>query len=256
MNLKAGKIKFVIIATVVVVIILLALGIWLIMNKEEKPPVVEIKPPEEQKEKMASEKITIKSTDSRSIDSNRNIQIIMPYFENLGNDATKFQEYINMKMAENSGPYQEEINVIIDEKTPSTKKIEYAVDYDRYNNDEYISLVINHDYNSGGIRTDSWKETYNVDVVEKKEIFLADLFESGIDYKEEILKVINEDAKNRNIELVGGNGLSNIPDGQKFYIEDKTLVLYFDRAAIAPAVDGELIFEMPFEYKDEMFYVK
>ena len=106
------------------------------------------------------------------------------------------------------------------------------------------------------MRSNSWKDTYNVDVKRNTEIYLRDLFEPTTDYEEEIIKEINKQASKKNYELVGGNGLSDIPETQKFYIKDKVLVIYFDPAAIAPYVYGELHFEMPFEYKDGIFYVK
>lgn len=255
MNLNHGKIKFIIIA--VVVIVILALGAFLMINlfkdgeisiggNEDDPPVIE--------NKTASEKIIVDATTSNTSNSKREIHISMPTFSNLENYS--FQQYINQRMNDTVKGYQNEINVVLDSDTPLTTKYRYNVDFNRYNNDNYVSLVINQNYQTGGMRSNSWKDTYNVDVVENIEIYLKDLFEPTVDFEKEIIDEINKQADKKNYELVGGNGLSDIPETQKFYIKDGVLVIYFDPAAIAPYVYGELHFEMPFEYKDGKFDVK
>ena len=45
-----------------------------------------------------------------------------------------------------------------------------------------------------------------------------------------ILDEINLQAKLNDIELIGGNGLTNIADTQQFYIKDNKLVRYIDEA--------------------------
>lgn len=254
MNLNHGKVKFIIIAIVVVMV--LAVGGYFLVKflKSEPagpdgpdvPPVVE--------NKTASEKIIVDATISNTSDSKREIHISMPTFSNLSDYA--FQQYINQRMNDTVKGYQNEINVVLDEDTPLTTKYRYNVDFNRYNNDDYISLVISQNYQTGGMRSNAWKDTYNVDVTKNTEIYLKDIFDATVDYKQEIISEINKQAEDKNYELVGGNGLSDIPETQKFYIKDGALVIYFDPAAIAPYVYGELHFEMPFEYKDGKFYVK
>lgn len=254
MNLNHGKVKFIIIAIVVVMV--LAVGGYFLVKflKSEPagpdgpdvPPVVE--------NKTASEKIIVDATISNTSDSKREIHISMPTFSNLSDYA--FQQYINQRMNDTVKGYQNEINVVLDEDTPLTTKYRYNVDFNRYNNDNYISLVISQNYQTGGMRSNAWKDTYNVDVTKNTEIYLKDIFDATVDYKQEIISEINKQAEDKNYELVGGNGLSDIPETQKFYIKDGALVIYFDPAAIAPYVYGELHFEMPFEYKDGKFYVK
>ena len=255
MNLNKGKINFKLIAIILVVIILLTVGGILLFNfiknrNDGKNPVEE--PPIEEN-KTASELIIVDAIIANTADSKRDIRISMPAISNLSNYA--FQQYINKTMSDTVRGYQDEINIVLDENTPSTTKYTYKVDYNRYNNDDYLSIVINQNYRTGGMRSNSWKDTYNIDVKNNREIYLKDLFAPTTDYKTEIVKEINKQAKEKNYELVGGNGLSSIPEKQKFYIEDGVLTIYFDPAAIAPYVYGELHFKMPFKYVNGIFSV-
>lgn len=254
MSLRQGKVKFIIIAIVVVAVLIVA-GVFIVkfLGGEQVGPIDQENPPVID-EKTASEKIIVDATISNTTDSKREIYISMPTFSNLSDYS--FQQYINQLMNDTVKAYQNEINVVLDGDTSLTTKYRYNVGFNRYNNDDYISLVINQNYQTGGMRSNSWKDTYNVDVVRNTEIYLEDLFDATTDYKKEIVSEINKQAEEKNYELVGGNGLSDIPETQKFYIKDGVLVIYFDPAAIAPYVYGELHFEMPFEYKDGKFYVK
>lgn len=256
MNLNQGKVKFIVIAIIILVIaILVGGGIFLynilnndgpISGDEDKPIVSE--------EKTPSEKTIVDTTESKTSDSKREIHINMPRISSLTDYS--FQQYINKRMSDTVKYYQNEINVVLDENTPVITKYRYNVEYDRYNNGNYLSIVIDQDYNTGGMRSNAWKDTYNIDVVRNREIYLSDLFESTVDYKKEIIDEINTQAMLKNYELVGGNGLKDIPDKQKFYIKDGKLIIYFDPAAIAPYVYGSLNFEMPFELKDGKFNVE
>ena len=153
-------------------------------------------------------------------------------------------------MVNSTSPYIKEIEVVADETI--TKQYKYTVSYERYNNDNYISLVILQNYSTGegGMRSNEWKDTYTVDVVKNKLLSLADVCAMN-NYKQIIVDEVNKQARSQN--LMAGNGLTHIPETQRFYIKDKKLYIYFEPASIAPYLDGELIFEMPFEYVDGKF---
>lgn len=256
MNLNHGKVKFIVIAIVIVVIALLVGGVILYINSRDgNKPIIGPDPgPVVDEKKTPSEKTIVDTTESRTSDSKREIHINMPRISNLSDYS--FQQYINKRMSDTVKYYQNEINVVLDENTPVTTKYRYNVEYDRYNNGNYLSIVIDQDYETGGMRSNAWKDTYNIDVVRNTEIYIKDLFESTVDYEKVIVDEINKQAVLKNYELVGGNGLKDIPEKQKFYIKDGKLVIYFDPAAIAPYVYGSLNFEMPFELKDGKFNVE
>lgn len=156
------------------------------------------------------------------------------------------QDAINDEIARTVIAYRDEINAIVDDETPATNLYTYKTSYERYNNGDYLSLVVNNDYETGGIRTNHWKDMYNVNARTEKQISLKDIFESGFDFETKILSEINKQAKGKGYVLMNGEGLESLNKNQKFYIKDGELVIYFDPASIAPASYGELEFVMPF----------
>lgn len=251
---NSNKKKIIIIISVIAVLaIILSVVLIFMMNKE--PVIIEPPTPDNPTQKTASEKTIIDVAKSSNVDSKRNVQINIPKFTNLTDYA--FQQFINNKMSETANYYQNEISVVADEYTPITTVYKYIVDYNRHNNDDYVSVVINHKYQTqvGGLRSNIWKDTYNIDVVRNREVVLKDLFAANVDYKKEIINEVNRQAKLSNYELVGGAGVQEIPDTQKFYIKDQELYIYFDPAAIAPYVYGELNFKMPYIWNNGKFEV-
>lgn len=254
MNLNQGKVKFIVIAIMIIVVVIIVAGLFFLLPKDQGDTPIEGENPIEEKEKSPSEKIKVDTITYIDNKEKSEISINRPSIDNLSNNT--FEQYINSQMSKTTEYYQNEINVVLDENTPNTTNYRYKVDYERYNNGEYLSLVMNQSYQTGGMRSNAWKDTYNIDVVNNREIFLKDLFERTVNYEEEIITEINEQAKLKNYELVGGNGLKSIPEKQKFYIKDGKLIIYFDPAAIAPYVYGSLNFEMPFEFENGKFNVE
>ncbi len=199
---------------------------------------------------MKSELIEIRTATTKTDTQRRMVNVAMPAFSNLSDYS--FQENINKKIADSINPYINEIAIVADESVPATAIYRYTVNYERYNNDDYISLVVLQNYSTVGLRSNVWKDTYTIDVVKNKELKLADVCDSK-DYKSKIVAEVNRQAKEKNIELVAGNGLADIPDTQRFYIKDKKLYIYFEPASIAPYLDGEMHFEMPYELVEGKF---
>lgn len=243
--------KNIIIFLVVIILLIICVVSFFAIFKEPPvivnpdPPVVEIKDPVEE--------IIIETATTKTETQRRSINVNMPKFTNLSNFS--FQESINQKISDSINPYINEIIIVADESLPATIKYKYDVEYERYNNEKYISLVVSQNYSTGGMRSNAWKETYTVDFANNREVSLADVCSSN-NYKEIIVQEVNKQAQQRNLELVAGNGLSDIPDTQRFYLKNKKLYIYFEPASIAPYLDGEMHFEMPFEYVDGKFIVE
>lgn len=164
-----------------------------------------------------------------------------------------FENSINTKIASNLADYRAEISHMVDDYTPDTKLYKYVTEYERYNWDKYLTLVINQDYQTGGIRSNTWKEIYNIDVTTERIVYLADLFDATTDYEKAIIDEITAVSK---VEFMGGEGLTKLPTYQKFYIKDGKLVIYFDPSEAASAKYGVLEYEMPFELgEDGLFKV-
>lgn len=243
------------VAVVLLVVILIVLGITIYFTINNKPIV----PPDPGSGDDViiplSETIEIRNAITKADTQKRNVDVKMPAFDNLSDYA--FQENINQKIANSINPYINEIAIVADEGSPATAIYRYTVSYERYNNDDYVSLLVLQNYStqneSGyGLRSNIWKDTYTVDVRNNRELSLADVCSSK-DYKKIIISEVNRQAKQKNIELIAGYGLENIPNTQRFYIKDKKLYIYFEPASIAPYLDGEMHFEMPFEFVDGKF---
>ena len=113
--------------------------------------------------------------------------------------------------------------------------------------DQY-HIVINIDYNTSGLRSNAWKEVFNIDVEKNKKITLSDLFSSSA-YRSQIVAEVNKQAKEKSIKLIEPEGIKTIPEDQKFYIKDHKLVIYFENSAISKS---ELEFVMPFEFNSTL----
>lgn len=243
--------KIAIILGIIVLIALISLGVYIeFFNKE---PVIDTPEPPPVDTTTPAEKIVIETATTKTETQKRNIDVNMPKFTNLSNFS--FQENINARIAESIEPYIDEIVVVSDETSPSNSKYKYEVSYERYNNTDYISLVIIQKYSTGGMRSNEWKDTYTIDFANNKEVSLANVCSSE-NYKQIIVAEVNKQAKERELNLIAGNGLSNIPDSQRFYIKDEKLYIYFEPASIAPYLDGEMHFEMPFKYANGKFILE
>ncbi len=180
-----------------------------------------------------------------SEDNNARALTDLPFAEELNNELLGlYNNYYNEIILFKDGvSYDDDKNDII-----KNKMYRFNTNYNRYNNGSIISLVINLDYNTSGLRSNAWKEIFNIDVEKCKQLDLSDLFSSSA-YKDRIISEINNQAKSKGFKLIEAEGITNIPDNQKFYIKDKKLVLYFENSAISKS---EIEFVMPFEFNESL----
>lgn len=184
--------------------------------------------------------------------ANKHIECVYPAITSL--EDKEFENSINTEIARNVQAYRNEIEFIVDDETPVTALYKYETKYHKYTCGKYLSLVIEQDYQTGGIRSNKWKDIYNINAETERLFYLSEIFKAGIDYKTAIIDEINEQATTKNIELMGGNGLTKIPDKQKFYIKDNKLFIYFAPSEAAATKFGELVFEMPFTMNEEGYF--
>lgn len=249
--------RVVIVILIIIFVALCGVGIYFgVFQGVQNPPVYESGENSGDvivENQAPSEKIEVTTSYTKTTTNRREVNVEMPTIKGLS-DYT-FQEIVNKKIAESINPYVMEIGIVADETIPAGTKYYYTVSYERYNNGDYISLVVLQNYSTGGMRSNVWKDTYTIDVVNNREILLADIC-SFKDYKKVIVDEINRQAAAKKIELVAGNGLADLPDTQRFYIKDEKLYIYFEPASIAPYLDGEMHFEMPFSFVDGRFVVE
>lgn len=242
--------RIIIVLIIIILVLLVGLGIFFIINRGPDIPDNPIESGDITEPLTESEKINVETILTKTDTQRREVNLEMPMFMNLSNYS--FQETINKEIADSINPYTNEISIVADESLPTSVKYRYTVSYERYNNDDYISLVVLQNYATGGMRSNVWRDTYTIDVVNNRELSLEDVCSSK-NYKKIIVDEVNRQAKEKNIKLIAGNGLADIPDTQRFYIKDKKLYIYFEPASIAPYLDGEMHFEMPFEYLEGKF---
>jgi hypothetical protein len=247
------KLIMVVVITIIVILLASSLVFFFLLNKgdEEEGEGNNVNPSNDENTELAAT-ITVTSTNKRTNDGAIDIDISIPVLSGL--EDKKFEYDINTEMAKDILAYESEVYVMASGDV-GINKYTFKTRYEKYVNDDYLSLVIPQEYTTGGIRSNRWKDTYNIDARKGKRIYLADLFDPTEDFQKAIISEINKQATEDNVELVGGVGLSNIPEKQKFYIKDKKLIIYFDPAGIAPYVFGELHFEMPFRYENGNFYI-
>lgn len=178
--------------------------------------------------------------------------IILPEFQNLDSE---FQKYINSKIEAELNEETVYQNAILGLEEEEIGLFTYDVTYDRYNCGDYISIVINQYIHLGEGRPRIQKKCYVINARENTLAYLCDVFANKDTYQGAIMEEINKQARSMEIELVGGNGLSELNDTQAFYIKDDKLIIYFEASEIAATAVGELEFEMPFKMVNGKFDV-
>jgi len=201
-------------------------------------------------ETAISTTILIRDKISQYSNSSKLVDTVIPEFQNLEDE---FERTINLKIHKEldeievykkatEGLSQDEIGFFT-----------YETSYDRYNCGKYISVVADQYIHIGNGRPRIQKKCYVINAETNATMTLMDVFENKLNYKKNIIAEINKQAIDKNLELMGGNGLTQLDDEQAFYIKDNKIIIYFEASEIAATAVGELEFEMPFEMKEDKF---
>ena len=201
-------------------------------------------------EEAVSENIIIKEKVVKYENSKQQIDTVIPEIQNL--DA-EYVNYFNTKMYDEISSENVYKASIEGYQAEEIGFFTYEAKYNRYNSDDYISIVIDQYIHLGDGRPKLQKKCYVIDARRSVTPTLMDVFENKVNYKKAIINEINKQATQSNIELIGGNGLKELGDLQAFYIKDGKLVIYFEASEIAATAVGELEFIMPFEMVNGRF---
>lgn len=231
------------IAIIILLVIAIAFVIFNFGRKEEIPDV---------EETSLSEKVIIKSKKTQSESSTKVINVTIPEVQSLDSD---YANYINLKMYNELSEAKVYENAIEGYASEDIGVFTYEASYERYNCEDYVSLVATQYIHLGDGRPRTQKKCYVIDSANSNSPTLVDVFKEKNSFERAILEEINRQAQEDNIELVGGNGLKELDDEQAFYIKDGKLVLYFEASEIAATAVGELEFVMPFKMVDGKFSV-
>ena len=105
------------------------------------------------------------------------------------------------------------------------------------NQRDVLSLsLLNYTYHDRAAHGMTYIKSLTFDLEKGSSIQLKDLFKSGSDYIGRISTIIQEQIKERDIQLL--EPFNQIRPDQDFYIADKTLVVYFQLYEITPYVYG------------------
>lgn len=237
--------KAIIISAAILALIVAIIVIASIINQNNQPTEEIVMP------KGLAEDVLIQTKEFTYNNSMFEVDMEVPEITNLNGT---FNSYINNKINSDTSyrnVYNELTSGISD--LENIGKFTYEVNYERYNCQDYLSLLINQSIQLGEERAINRVLIYVIDAKNSRLLLLQDVMENKIDYKKKITEEINVEAFKNRVELIGGNGLGSISDDQKFYIKDAKLHIYYDASEIAPASVGSLDFEMPFEYVNGVF---
>ncbi len=251
------KVVKVIGAILIIVVLLAAIGYvtYITFFEEKNPPIIDVNPTnsgEENSDKTLADKVQIRAITVSNKTDNIYVDNVYPSIESFINK--EFEHYINKQIANSTAEYRSEISYMVDDLTPETTLYKYTTNFEKYTWGDYLTIVINQDYQTGGIRSNTWKDLYNINARTERIIYLEDLFDATVDYESAIISEITMQAALKGYKLMGGDGLKKLPTKQSFYIRDAKLIIYFDPSEIAASEYGELNFEMPFKLDENGFF--
>ena len=235
MNKKIIPICITIIVALIIAIIIV------ITSFAEKETQIDIE------REIISESIIIKDKKTQYENSKKSVNVVIPEFQNLNSD---YGNYINSKIYKELNDTSVYENAIQGYSEQEIQNFTYETNYQRYNVEDYISIVATQYIHIGDGRPRNQKKCYVIDARNNMSPALVDIFVEKNAYKAAIIEEINNQASAKNIELIGGNGLKEISDTQAFYIKEGKLIIYFEASEIAATAVGELEFEMPFKMSE------
>ena len=242
-----------IIILLIIFILIGALG-YIAWQKMDTPggdnPPVEITPT--QTETITADKVGIETVYFNNKTGNKFVQCEYPKIISFKN--AYMQNNINLEISGHIREYINEIDYKIDDQTKPEELYQYTTSYERFNYGKYLFLVISQKIETGGIRSNEWKDIYSINVETERIVYLSEMFEVGTKFEQAIIDEITKQAAERNIEINDGNGIHKIPQKQSFYIQDGKLIIYFQPSFIAAEAYGDLSFEMPFTLNSQGFF--
>lgn len=128
--------------------------------------------------------------------------------------------------------------------------------YSRYQtgtlNQNLLSLYVDYYTFTGGAHGSTDRRPYNYDLQTGQPLELADIFQSGYDYRGLIDREISARIAAQPGDYFSGEmGFTGIKDDQRFYIRDGQLVIYFSQYEIAPYAAGIPEFAFPLDHFGE-----
>lgn len=117
-----------------------------------------------------------------------------------------------------------------------------------FENGEILSLYVDYYFYSGGAHGMTDRRAYNYDIASGRVLNLKDIFVPGYEYKARIDAAISAEISKRPEDFFQAEmGFQGISDQQNFYLQNDSLIIYFNQYEIAPYAAGIQEFRIPLQ---------
>lgn len=166
-------------------------------------------------------------------------------------EVMKFKNNIKKQSIEYEKMYTE--NLSKSNKKYIKYQYEVYINYEvKYYRNGIMSIVITKYQFTGGIHGMIYLDTYNYNLLNGDKLTLEKMFKPRVDYKKIVNKFITEEINNNPEKYFKGDeSFKGIDQDQPFYIDDDSIVLYFELYEIAPYYVGIPKFKLKFNEFDK-----
>jgi len=207
--------------------------------------------------------VSVTTREIKSKTDQLELDVKLPVINGLANKA--LQGKINKKIFNQTMQVKSELESSYEEYAASAKEFDFPahpfqlfVNYEVHTSGYVLSLVVETYQYTGGAHGSSWRDYYNLDTLNGRQLALQELFKANFDYiimiNEEINQQIQEQSKNgQGMYFEGPEGFKTISADHPFYIKNKHLVICFGQYEIAPYAAGMPEFELPIDVQAQQW---
>lgn len=201
--------------------------------------------------------VSVDTQETKSTTDQLELDMQVPVISGMTNKA--LQEQINKEVLDNAMQTKSELESMYDEYAASASEFGFPahpfqlnVSYEAYTNGSVLSLVVQTYQYSGGAHGLAWRDYYNLDTKNGRQLSLQELFRDDADYiniiNGEIQKQIADQKNSGQVMYFDGNmGFQSISADHPFYIKDNHIVFCFGQYEIAPYATGMPEFQLPID---------
>lgn len=200
------------------------------------------------------------SVDTRETKSNTDqlkLSMEIPVISGMSNKA--LQEQINKEILDKAMQTKSELEINYKEYAANAEEFNFPVHpfelyvtHEVYTSGSILSLVVETYQYSGGAHGMAWRDYYNLDTQNGRQLSLQDLFKDDSDYVSilngEIEKQIADQLNSgQGMYFEGDMGFQSISENHPFYLKDNHIVICFGQYEIAPYAAGMPEFQLPLD---------
>ncbi len=189
--------------------------------------------------------LSIGVQEEKSIDEYLEVDVNIPVIMNMAN--TNLQTSLNNGFKQAVAELKTELTTNAIDNKKSAEEMDYPFHryalYTRagpyFENSKVLSLYVDYYFYSGGAHGATDRRAYNYDVASGKVLNLKDIFHPGYQYKSLIDAAIRAEISQRPEDFFPLEmGFQGIAEQQNFYLQNDSLIIYFNQYEIAPYAAG------------------